>query len=1108
MRRIPAVFRLRLSRCTIRHAAFLLPLAGVCAAGVTAAEWRVPSKAVAPAGRLHLQVPEGFTIERVADPDLLSYPMFATLAGEGRLFVFESTGPNTMTTAEMLADPSYHVRLLEDTNLDGTYDRSRIFADRIPFPMGGALVGEDLFVAAAPDLLRLRDTTGDGVADEREVVLTGWRLNVNGAAMGGPFMGPDGWLYITDARRGFEIRRKEGDVVSGKGARIWRVRPDGTGLEWISGGGFDNAVEIAFMPSGETLGTMTYFLDPRDGLRDAIMHWVEGGVYPKPHQVIEDDRLTLTGPLMPPMTKLARVAHSGLMRYRGQALGPEYHGNLFTAQFNTGRVMRHIVTPDGATYRTEDEPFMTSNSADSHPTDVLEDADGSLLVVETGGWFIQGCPLSRVAKPEVRGGLYRIRRSDAPAVADPWGRTLGLETAAPTTLVEWLDDPRPAVRDRVIERLVALGEASVAPLAAYRSRARTKEGERTKEGATLVAPDSAASGEDATSIAPGATERPNGRPALLRDRDAETRAATVFALHRIGTPAAAGAVRQALGDPHATVRTAAVRAVGLARDTEAVAALERMVKGDVAQVRRQAATSLGRIGADTSTAALIAAAAVPGDRFVQHAITHSLITLGRTAPLVEALGHASPDVRRTALVALDQSRPSPLRREHLAQFLAPEATDLWDTGVWVASHHPEWSDLVVTFLAARLDAAPGSSPTTDIRDLMVTFCRDSAVQQLVATRLGAPATSTTRRLQLLDVMQECPSRELPARWVSQLGAQLRAGSRQVRSRVLRLVEARHVAALEPQLQAIVHDTTAPIAFRLDSLSSLVVGGRALDAIELRLVTEYLHARHEAPLRQLAARILAQASLTEEQLVMLARDHVASTDVFLLPRLVEAFAGSSSAAAGHALVAALLVFPDRLDSLAEDDLRALLSGFPSEVQPDGMRLLAAVRDRQAERLSRLQAVEAKLGRGNIDTGRRLFFGKSLCSTCHAVGSQGSRFGPDLTTIGDIRSRHDIIEAILFPSASFAREYDTYRVRTATTTHTGVLEQQLTDAVVVGLAPDAAVRVPRTDIVAIEPVSVSMMPPGLEHRLTEAELADLVAFLESLPDPIERPSRERR
>ena len=75
------------------------------------------------------------------------------------------------------------------------------------------------------------DTDCDGVADKREVLLTGWTLNANAATLSGPFFGPDGWMYMADARRGFEIKNKEGPVLKGKGARIWRCRPDGTGLE-------------------------------------------------------------------------------------------------------------------------------------------------------------------------------------------------------------------------------------------------------------------------------------------------------------------------------------------------------------------------------------------------------------------------------------------------------------------------------------------------------------------------------------------------------------------------------------------------------------------------------------------------------------------------------------------------------------------------------------------------------------------------------------------------------------------------------------------------------------------------------------------------------------
>src|SRR5207248_8225965 len=54
--------------------------------------------------------------------------------------------------------------------------------------------------------------------------------------------------------------------------------------------------------------------------------------------------------------------------------------------FNMHKVTRHVLVPDGATFKTTDTDFLTSDNPDFHPTDVIEDADGSLVVIDTGGW--------------------------------------------------------------------------------------------------------------------------------------------------------------------------------------------------------------------------------------------------------------------------------------------------------------------------------------------------------------------------------------------------------------------------------------------------------------------------------------------------------------------------------------------------------------------------------------------------------------------------------------------------------------------------------------------------------------------------------------------------
>src|SRR4029077_8077996 len=122
---------------------------------------------------------------------------------------------------------------------------------------------------------------------------------------------------------------------------------------------------------------------------------------------------------------LGPAAPAGLVRYESAVFGPEYRDNLFAALFNMHKVTRHVLAPDGATFHSRDEDFLVSDNFDFHPTDVLEDADGSLLVIDTGGWYKLRCPSSQDWKPEVLGGIYRARRRGAAPLPSP--RRVNLE---------------------------------------------------------------------------------------------------------------------------------------------------------------------------------------------------------------------------------------------------------------------------------------------------------------------------------------------------------------------------------------------------------------------------------------------------------------------------------------------------------------------------------------------------------------------------------------------------------------------------------------------------------------------------------------------------------
>lgn len=997
-------------------------------------------------------VPEGFVIEEAVPAGMVKYPMFATLDNTGRMFVAESSGETT-STEDVLQNPSYFIRMLEDTDHDGVYDKSVIYADKIPYAMGGTFYRGSFYAAAPPNLLRLTDTDGDGVADEREVLLTGWVLNHNAATLSGPFMGPDGWMYLCDARRSYDITTKEGTRLQGKGARIWRCRPDGTDLEIVSGGGFDNTIEIAFMPTGETVGTMTYFTDPRDGFRDAIMHWVEGGVYPKDHPTVKDDKLKMTGDFMPVMTKLPRVSHAGLMRYRSDVIGKQYQGDLFTAEFNTGRVMRYSIEPDGATFKTETESFMTSSIPNFHPTDVLEDADGSILFVNTGGWFIAGCPLSVVAQKDVYGGIYRIRKKDARRVDDPWGSKIDMKSLSPDDLTALLTDPRHAVRDNVIEALVLRGAASVPALHLVLSSAE----------------------------------------------EAETRVAAVFALYRIGTPEAMRHVVKALDDKDPGVRVAAARSCGLAKDKSALTKLSAMVVNDVPAVQRQAATALGQIGDVSAIDQLLTATVKTSDRFVEHAIIYSLITLESPKPLIEALGNNSANIKKAALIALDQMDGDQLKKSHVLPFLRSKDESLRNTGIWALMHHTTWSDVVLAFLKDRTltDELPDAERKT-LTNLIVAFSHDSNVQRWMAERLSSATVADSEKWILLDAMHESRMKEFPAAWLARLGALLERGSAATQERVLTLIESRRISALDKKLGQIYANGKVSPSFRLKALSARMISNPKLSDNEFNTLVTFLDSTQVFTLRQSAVRILGQVDLDEQQQLTIARNFVPNADPFLLPALVNVFEGSKSTEASEALVAALSSSPQRLEMLSLPDLERIVKSWDPETQRRSATLVKQVSQLQASRLSALDELEKSLGTGDVSAGRNLFYTKALCSTCHAVSGNGANFGPDLTNIGEIRAQHDILEAIVYPSASFAREYETSKVVTASATYTGIVKEQLPESILLETGPGVTVRISAADIKSIEPQDLSLMPPGLHQQLSTQELSDLMAYLRSLPD----------
>ncbi|HEV3163054.1 MAG TPA: PVC-type heme-binding CxxCH protein [Isosphaeraceae bacterium] len=1006
-------------------------------------------------------LPEGFEIELVAGPPLVNRPIVVDFDEQGRLYVADSSGSNDKVTKQLEEKPHRIVRL-EDTDGDGRVDKSTVVADRMMFPEGTMWLDGSLYVSAPPSIWKLTDTDGDGVADQRVEWFQGKTLTGCANDLHGPYPGPDGWIYWCKGAFATQTYERPGrSPFVTRAAHIFRCRPDGTGIEPVMTGGMDNPVDVVFTPGGERIFTTTFFQHPGGGRRDGLIHAIYGGVYGKVHDVIDGHPRT-SPDVMPVLTHLGAAAPCGLVRYESDAFGRQYQDNLFAALFNMQKVTRHVLGPDGATFKTLDEDFLVSPDRDFHPTDVQADADGSLIVADTGGWYKLCCPTSQLVKPDVLGAIYRVRRKGAPRVDDPRGLKLAWSNTTAQELTKRLDDDRPAVRRRAIETLARRGDEAV--------------------------------------------------PVLLKVVEAggsiQARRNAVWAATRIGSAEARDIARSALADADGRVRQAAIHSISLWRDRDAVRSLLdvlqsrtiQMVKGRDLDNQRAAAEALGRIGDKSAVPALLSTVADAGsDHVLQHSLTFALIEIAD--PSSTAVGLKSPSVatRRAAMVALDQMAGGKLDPERVAADLNSAEPALKETATWIVGRHPEWGSALVVYFRERLTVKNLSvSDRIELEHLLARLSRATPIQELLVERLRDASAPREVRALVLQAMAESNVKVTPNSWVDTLGELLATDDAEIVRQAVATVRALPVpeegaARISAELKHVAGNETAPANIRLEALAAMPGGLKDVSAQIIAFLNDQLSPERPVTARSAAAEVLSKAKLTTDQLESLA-DSLKTAGPLEAERLLAAFAQSSDERVGHRLVADLKQSSAR-STLRVETLKPLLDRYGDEVRREAEGLYSLLKEDSEKQAARLEKFLAALSRGEIRRGQAVFNStKAACSSCHAIGYLGGKVGPDLTQIGKIRSDRDLLEAIVFPSSSFVRSFEPMSVATKDgKVHNGVLRKDASDEVVLATSATEEVHIARDDIEEMRPGTVSIMPAGLDQQLTTQELADLVAFL---------------
>lgn len=997
--------------------------------------------------------PDGFEIRQVAGPPLVDRPIEIAFDTEGRLYCTDSAGVND-NVQQQLEEKPHRVLRLEDTDHDGIYDTRTVFADRMMFPEGCLWHEGSLYVAAPPSIWKLTDTDGDGVADQREEWFQGKTLTGCANDLHGPYLGLDGRIYWT--KGAFAEQHYEdigGAPWETRAAHIFRARPNGLDLEPVMTGGMDNPVGVAFTPGGERIFTTTFFQHPRGGQRDGLVHAIYGGVYGKPHGVIEGH--PRTGDLMPVLTHLGAAAPAGLIRYRSDVFGKTYQDNLFSVLFNMQRVMRHRLTPDGATFKSADEVFIESNNRNFHPTDVDEDADGSLLVVDTGGWYKLCCPTSQLPKPDVLGAIYRVSRTDATGPVDGRGRGDRIGSLTVAELLLRLDDSRPAVGDQVVARLGAMGPETLSALEGFSWNKLAPIGQRR----------------------------------------------LVWALSRIDGGEARAVTRALLESDEPSVRLAAIHVSSLHRDPESLGPLLRLLQEDNTANRRAAAEALGRLGKAEAVPGLLKQLGAGPGRVLEHSLRYALIEIGQIEAIAEGLDSENDWIHLGALVALDQLGSDRISGPELMRVLRGGQGQIEQTGRWILSNRPELAGSILPVIREWLGQTDAVLDwEEEFGALMVKLAGQAEVAALLGELLrDDSATPESRRL-ILGVMEQTSAEASVEAWAESVVDLLEEREPSLTTLLAR-VAAQHADSTgwrRGYLVALMRlsvEVEVSLEARLVAIGVLGKHLKALENRQFSAVREGLALDQAASVRSLAASAVQSSTLTSQQLVTLGRS-LPDIGPLELGACLAVFKNSKHERIGKELVSGLQASPG-LSSISPDQLRETVSDYPLAIRESAEELIRTLQVDRAQQRQRLTELLSTLPEGDVRRGQAVFNSeKAACFTCHEIGYLGGDVGPDLTRIGRVRTKEDLLEAVIYPSLSFVRSYEPYHFMTNDGDQfSGIIRDDDGRTVTLVVGPQREVKIARASVFEQKRSDVSVMPAGMDELLSRRELADLLAFLEA-------------
>jgi putative heme-binding domain-containing protein len=367
--------------------------------GVRPSDKRTPQDELA-----GFHVPPGFVVELVAAEPDIAKPLNMAFDAVGKLWITQTVEyPYPAKAGEASHDC---VKTLEDTDDNGTFDKITTFADGLNIPMGILPYQDGAIVFTIPNLMYLRDTDGDGVCDQREVILGPFDTTRDTHGMVNSLRrGDDGWIY---ACHGFSnqsvVKGRDGHEVRLTSGNTFRFRPDGSRVEHFTSGQVN--------PFGMTVDRYGNRITA-DCHSKPLTSLFPGASYPSFGR--PDDGLGFFPAMMDHLH--GSTAISGVSLYDADSFPAEYRDQIYSGNVMTSRINRDRLDRKGATLvATEIQDFLTSDDPWFRPVDIQLGPDGALYVADFYNRIIghYEVPLEHPGRDRDSGRIWRIRHQDAP----------------------------------------------------------------------------------------------------------------------------------------------------------------------------------------------------------------------------------------------------------------------------------------------------------------------------------------------------------------------------------------------------------------------------------------------------------------------------------------------------------------------------------------------------------------------------------------------------------------------------------------------------------------------------------------------------------------------